>query len=97
MSQSDTTRELRNMAEEGRKKPGCCRRHPVACGVTLLVVGALGLAVVGVALGVHPTLKSMFKKTVNEVGGETQVGGNREERRGGGGGRDSHTELRRGL
>ena len=66
------------MAEEEGREPGCCRRHPVACGVTLLLVGVLGLAVVGVALGVHPTLKSMFKKTVNEVGGGDTRGSGRE-------------------
>ena len=81
------------MAEEGRKKPGCCRRHPVACGVTLLVVGALGLAVVGVALGVHPTLKSVFKKTVNEVGGR-DTSGRRQGRGVGRRGRSRDTELR---
>ena len=66
------------MAEEEGREPGCCRRHPVACGVTLLLVGVLGLAVVGVALGVHPTLKSMFKKTVNEVGGGDTRGPGKE-------------------
>ena len=67
MSDSDAPRELRNMAEGAEKKPGCCRRHPVACGVTLLVVGAVSLAVVGAAIGIHPFLQKTFKDTVEKV------------------------------
>lgn len=69
------------MAEEGEKKPGYCRRHPIACGVPLLLVAILGFVVLVVALGVHPTLKNEFKKRVNEVS-ETHVSG--EDGRGGG-------------
>ena len=55
------------MAEGGKKKPGCCRRHPVACGVTLLIIATLGLVTLAVALGVHQTLKNMFTDTVDKV------------------------------
>jgi lysosome membrane protein 2 len=66
MSGADSTEEMRNMAGENGKKRGCCRRHPVACGVTLLVVGFVSLAVVGAAIGLRPFLNKTFMDTVDK-------------------------------
>ena len=67
MSGADSTVEMRNMAGQSEKKGGCCRRHPVACGVTLLVVGFVSLGVVGAAIGLRPVLDKVFKDTVDKV------------------------------
>ena len=65
---SDSGHELLNMPAGGEgKKRGCCRRHPVACGVTLLVVGVVSLGVVGAALGIRPYLNKTFTDTVDKV------------------------------
>ena len=61
--------ELVNMATGGEKRKGiCCRRHPKACGGTLLVVAVVSLAVVGVAIGIRSYLEQTFLDTVKEVG-----------------------------
>ena len=73
MSESESSRrepyqeELENVAGGGKKARGCCRRHPVGCGVTLLVVASLSLAVVGVALGIRSYLDKTFQDTVDQV------------------------------
>ena len=67
VSGADSAEEMRNMAGENGKKRGCCRRHPVACGVTLLVVGFVSLAVVGAAIGLRPFLNKTFMDTVDKV------------------------------
>jgi lysosome membrane protein 2 len=65
-SQEEYQEELVNMAS-GREKPrGCCRRHPVACGVTLLVVAAVSLGVLGAALGIRSFLNQTFLDTVDK-------------------------------
>lgn len=56
------------MAEGRRKKSGCCTRHPVACGVCLLVTAAISLAVVvGAAVGIRPVLHNVFEDGVDKV------------------------------
>ena len=67
MSGADSTVEMRNMAGQNGKKGGCCRRHPVACGVTLVVVGFISLGVVGAAIGLRPFLQKTFTDTVDKV------------------------------
>lgn len=67
MSESDTRQELRNMACGGDNKPGCCTRHPIACGVCLVVTAAISLAVVGTAVGVLPNLHKLFVDIVDKV------------------------------
>ena len=57
-----------NMATpERQRKGGCCRRHPVACGVTLLVVAAVSLSVLATALGIRSYLDQTFRETVDKV------------------------------
>ena len=72
MSESESSQELHreelvNMAGGREKSKGCCRRHPVACGVTLLVVACLSLAVLGVAVGIRSYLNETFVHTVDMV------------------------------
>ena len=66
-SQEPYQEELVNRAGGREKARSCCRRHPVACGVTLLIVAALSLAVVGVALGIRSYLDQTFHDTVDQV------------------------------
>lgn len=54
------------MAEGKSKKSGCCTRHPIACGVCLLVAAAISLGVAGTAIGIRPVLHKMFKDTVDK-------------------------------
>ena len=68
MSDSESDQELVHMAGERKKSGSCCRRHPVACGVTLVVVGLVSLGVMATALGLRPFLQKTFKDTVNKVG-----------------------------
>ncbi|CAI8026532.1 Lysosome membrane protein 2, partial [Geodia barretti] len=65
-SQEPYQEELVNVARGRDKARGCCRRHPVACGVTLLVVASLSLAVLGVALGIRSYLDQTFRDTVDQ-------------------------------
>ena len=66
---SDTIHELRNVTGGRNRRcgAGCCGKHPVACGVTLLVVGLVSLGVVGTAIGIRPYLHKTFRDTVNKV------------------------------
>ena len=66
-SQEPYQEELVNVTRGREKARGCCRRHPVACGVTLLVVASLSLAVLGVALGIRSYLDQTFRDTVDQV------------------------------
>ena len=72
--EQDQQTELVNMAAANQKRRGCCRRHPVACGVTLLVAVALSLAVLGVALGIRSYLNQTFLDTVHQVYTELVAG-----------------------
>ena len=67
-SQEPYREELVNMAGAGeRRRGGCCRRHPKACGGTLLIAAGVSLAVLGVALGIRSYLEQTFLDTVQQV------------------------------
>ena len=61
------------MAEKGKTRPSCCRRHAVALGVMLLILAMVmfavamfaGTTLVSDAQTAHPALKKL--KMANEV------------------------------
>ena len=47
--------ELRNMADGREDQQGCCRRHPVCCGATLIFAVAISfIAAVGLGVAYRP-------------------------------------------
>lgn len=75
MSQAETetsrTRELRDMAGEGEKKPGCCTRCPCLCGGILLVTALVSLAGAAVIGGFYLQLHHLVDNMIEEVRSET--------------------------
>ena len=59
--------ELRNMADGRGEQRGCCRRNPVCCGTTLILVAGFSF-VVAVALGAtyHP-LRNKVDEIIKSV------------------------------
>ena len=77
MSQAETeayrTTELRDMAGEGDKKPGCCTRCPCLCGGVLLVTAFVSLAAAAVIGGFYPELHHLVDGVIEEVRSEMCV------------------------
>lgn len=75
MSQAETqasrTRELRDMAGESDKKPGCCTRCPCLCGGVLLVTALVSLAGAAVIGGFYLQLHNLVDHVIEEVRSET--------------------------
>ena len=74
MSQTETeayrATELRDMAGEGGKKPGCCTRCPCLCGGVLLVTAFVSLAAAAVIGGFYPELHQAVDGVIESVRSE---------------------------